>query len=102
MRDAAPSSHPLNVARTDTSGVAECVLVVHNTRKNIGYGFNAAMWMQGESCFVIPSLCRGKMVQQQKWIEVIQSLRSNTPLKLHPRPFDDWLRLNDHLNASSY
>src|SRR5262245_55982386 len=101
MHDAAPRSHPLNVAGTDTSGVAECVLVVHNARKNIGHRFNAAMWMQGESRFIIASLSRNKVIQQQKWIEVVQSLRSNTSLKPYARPFDDWLRLNDLLDAPS-
>jgi hypothetical protein len=100
MHDTAPGSHPLNVTGTDASGVAECVFVVHDARKNIGHGFHAAMGVQGESGFVIASIRGSKVVQQQKWIEVVQSLRSNASLKSHTCPFDDCLGLKDLLDAS--
>src|SRR5262245_55812922 len=102
MHDAAPGSHPLNVTGTDTSGVAECVFVVHRARQNIGHGFHAAVGMQGKSGFVVTSIRGSKVVQQQKWIEVVECLRSDASLKSHPRPFDDSLGLDDLLDASWY
>ena len=95
MHDTPPGSHPLNVTGTDSSGVAERVFVVHNAGKNIGHGFNAAMGMQGETGFVIASIRGSKVVQQQKRIEIVQSLRSNASLQLYACPFDDRLGLND-------
>src|SRR4029434_3755896 len=100
MHDTSPGSHPLNVTGTDTSGVAECVFVVHNALKSVCHGFNAAMGMQGESGLVIASICGSKVVQQQKWIEVVQGLRSNASLKPYACPFDNSLGLNDLFDAS--
>src|SRR6266481_5450739 len=102
VHDAAPSSHPLNIAGTDTSGVAERVFVVHDAGKNVGHGFNSAMGMQRETGFVVAPLRGSKVVQQQKRIEIVQGLRSNASLQLHTRAFDDRLRLNDLLDRSWY
>jgi len=40
------------------------------------------------------------MVQQQKWIKVVQRLSRNTSLEMHSRAFNDRLRLDDLLDLS--
>src|SRR5712692_3094728 len=58
------------------------------------------MRVQRKPGLIIVRVFGSEMVQQQKWIKIVESARSDTSLEPHPRSLDYWLRLDDAFDSS--
>jgi hypothetical protein len=95
MENAAAGGHPLHIARSHFSFVAEAVAVFHGTGKHVGDGFDAAMGMPRETRQIVLGIFIAKIVEEQKRIEIPRLSKTECPLELNTGAFDRGLRLNN-------
>lgn len=100
VHNPAPGSHPLNVACSDAPSISKRVFVVNLTFEDVGYSLYSSVRMQWKAGFVIRRVARGKVIQQQKRIQIIQRSRANASLEVYSCAFDDRLGLDDLLYLS--
>src|SRR5262245_30047463 len=62
--------------------------------KHVGNRLDSAMGMQREAGPIIGGIGTGKMVQQQKRIEIVQTPSADASLEPDPGAFDERFRLN--------
>ena len=58
------------------------------------------MRMQGKPGLIIIRVFGSEMIQQQKWIKIVEGVRSNASLEPHSRSLNYWLRFDDVIDAS--
>lgn len=69
--------------------------MVHSASEHIGHCLNSTVRMHRKSGKIVIRVVGSKMVEQQKWIEIIQRSRSDTSLEPHSCTFYDGLGLDD-------
>jgi hypothetical protein len=70
-------------------------VVTDGTREQIGNRLNAAMRMKRKTGLVISRSRRLEMIEQQKWIEIIERMAADTPLESNARALDNSLRFDN-------
>ena len=69
MNDTAAGCHPLNFAGMNHAFVAETVMMLDASFKEVGDGFNTAMRVPWEPFQVIGRIVGTEIIKQQKWVE---------------------------------
>jgi hypothetical protein len=70
VQDATPACHPLHVARTDDTRIAETIAMAHIAFEHVGDGFDAAMRMGRKTDDrSIGRIIEREMVEEQKRVE---------------------------------
>ena len=100
MHDPTSGRHPLKVPSADAAGVSQRILVLDLSSQHISYRFDPSMGMQGKPGLIVTRIAGLKVIQQQKWIQIVQLLCSNTSFESDSRTFGDRLRLNDLFDFS--
>ena len=100
VQDAAAGGHPLHVAGTERTGVAEAVLVLDGSREHVGDGLDAAMRMPGEARPVVVRTVVAEVVEQQERIELCRIAEAEGAAQFHARSLHGRLRLDDVLHGS--
>ena len=72
MDDSSPCTHPLNAAGLDDAGMARAVFVPDSACEQVGYRFETAMRMRGETGNVIIRVVGLKKIEQQERIEMVE------------------------------
>src|SRR5712672_3463566 len=101
VNDAAPSSHPLHVAGSDHAAVSDTVPVLHGASKHIRDGLNPAVRMPRKACKVIFGYVVTKIIEQQKWIEVLCVSKSESATKMNSRTLESGLGVDEPLNGAN-
>ena len=70
------------------------------SNQHIRHRFDPSMGMQGKPGLIITRMAGLKVIQQQKWIQIVQLLCSNTSFESYPGTFGNRLRLNDLFDFS--
>src|SRR5206468_10450050 len=100
MHDPTSGRHPLEVPSADAAGVSQGILVLDLSSQHIGHRFDPSMGMQGKPGLIVTRMGGLKVIQQQKWIKIVQLWCSNTSFESDSRAFGDRLRLDDLFDFS--
>ncbi len=96
VQDAAPRAHPLHIAGTDETLVAEAVAVTGGAFEHVGDGLDAAVRVIGEAAEgTFERIVEGEMVEEQEGIVFVADARRNRAAQLHARAFDGDLRFDN-------
>src|SRR5436309_15644782 len=100
MHDAPSGRHPLDVPCPDAAGVSQRSPVPDLSGQHIRHRFDPSMGMQGKPGLIITRMGGLKVIQQQKWVKIVQLWCSNTSFESDSRAFGDRLRLDDLFDFS--
>ena len=102
VEDAATGTHPLHIAGTNETRVAEAVTMTGGAFEHIGDGFNAAMRMIGETAQgTFDGIVEGEVVEEQEGIKLVANARRYGAKQTHARAFDGGLWF-DNLGDGSW
>src|SRR5262245_16621747 len=100
MHDAAPGCHPLHIARTKCSAVAQPVAVLNCARQYIRDCFDAAMPMPGETGEIVAGPVMPEVIVKGEWICFLGVAETKCATQPDASTFNSGLRLHDALNGA--
>ena len=95
VHNSASGCHPLDISSADAAGISHAVFMIDLTFYHVGYRFDAAMRMHGKPFDIIIGIAGTKMIEKQKWVEMIQVCGRNAALELHTGTFNHRLGLDN-------
>src|SRR5438874_7078797 len=95
MNDAAPSRHPLDVARAERAAVAEAVAVLDGSGEHVGDRLDPAVRMPRKALEEIGWTIVAEVIEQQEWIELGRVAEAEATMELDARAFHGRGGLND-------
>src|SRR6266446_3669136 len=98
VQDAAAGGHPLHVASSHLAFVSEAIAVLDRAGEHIRDRLNPTVRMPRKSGQVIFRVVVAKIVQQQKWIEILRFAEAEGALQFHAGALQGWLGLNNLFN----
>ena len=101
MQDAATRAHPLHIARTDETLVAEAVAVSSGAFEHVGDGLDAAVRVVRKAAQgPLERIVEGEVVEEQEGIEFIADARRDRAAQLHSGTLDGDLRFDNFGDGS--
>src|SRR4249919_3549485 len=95
MHDPAAGRHPLHIAGTQRTAIAETVTVLDGSRQNIRYGFDAAVWMPRETSEVVRRPVIAEIIEQEEGVGVRGLAKSKGATQPHAGSLNRRFGLHD-------
>jgi hypothetical protein len=100
MDDAPAGGHPLDIPRSDDSGVAQAVSMFHVALENVGNRLDASVGMPGKTFAVMVGRIGSKIIQHQKRVEFGGLARAEDSIQMDSSPLHRRLAGKCQLNFS--
>jgi hypothetical protein len=101
VNNSASRRHPLNVARSNLTPVADTVSMLDRTRQYISNRLDPAMWMPWKTWPILFGLVTPKIIEKQEGIEIGGISETEHSPQMHARTLHGGLSANDPFSWSN-